>query len=74
MFFLLFFSVAGISMHKGYAFVQFANAFDARSACLGEDKRMVLGQQLGKLVFPRNQHIFIFLNSDRCSLICWLQM
>ncbi|XP_034254594.1 uncharacterized protein LOC117653202 [Thrips palmi] len=38
--------IAGISMHKGYAFVQFANAFDARSACLGEDKRVVLGQTL----------------------------
>ncbi|KAK3932216.1 RNA-binding protein Raly, partial [Frankliniella fusca] len=40
------FLFAGISMHKGYAFVQFANAFDARSACLGEDKRVVLGQTL----------------------------
>ncbi|XP_052122194.1 ATP-dependent helicase brm-like isoform X2 [Frankliniella occidentalis] len=40
------FLLAGISMHKGYAFVQFANAFDARSACLGEDKRVVLGQTL----------------------------
>ncbi|KAE8739219.1 hypothetical protein FOCC_FOCC015292 [Frankliniella occidentalis] len=39
-------SVAGISMHKGYAFVQFANPLDARSACLGEDNRVVLGQTL----------------------------
>ena len=38
----------GISMHKGYAFVQFTNPFDARSACLGEDGRTVLGQILGK--------------------------
>ncbi|KAF4522617.1 hypothetical protein B566_EDAN003599 [Ephemera danica] len=40
--------IAGISMHKGYAFVQFTNPFDARSACLGEDGRTVLGQILGK--------------------------
>lgn len=35
-------------MHKGYAFVQFTNPFDARSACLGEDGRTVLSQILGK--------------------------
>ncbi|KAK9687918.1 RNA recognition motif [Popillia japonica] len=40
--------LAGISMHKGYAFVQFTNPFDARSACLGEDGRTVLSQILGK--------------------------
>lgn len=38
--------IAGISMHKGYAFVQFTTPFDARSACLGEDGRTVLGQVL----------------------------
>ncbi|BES98176.1 RNA Hypothetical protein protein [Nesidiocoris tenuis] len=38
--------LAGISMHKGYAFVQFTNPFDARGACLGEDGRTVLGQTL----------------------------
>lgn len=43
--------VAGISMHKGYAFVQFTNPFDARSACLGEDGRTVLSQILGELAF-----------------------
>ncbi|CAL4063770.1 unnamed protein product, partial [Meganyctiphanes norvegica] len=36
----------GISMHKGYAFVQFTNPFDARSACMGEDGRSVFGQIL----------------------------
>lgn len=41
-------SPTGISMHKGYAFVQFTNPFDARSACLGEDGRTVLGQTLGE--------------------------
>lgn len=40
---------SGISMHKGYAFVQFTNPFDARSACLGEDGRTVLSQILGKI-------------------------
>ena len=40
--------VTGISMHKGYAFVQFANPFDARSACLGEDGRTISGQVVGK--------------------------
>lgn len=34
-------------MHKGFAFVQFTNPFDARSACVGEDARTVLGQTLG---------------------------
>lgn len=38
-------------MHKGYAFVQFTNPFDARSACLGEDGRTVLSQILGKFSF-----------------------
>ncbi|XP_018012656.1 uncharacterized protein LOC108669763 [Hyalella azteca] len=33
-------------MHKGYAFVQFTNPFDARSACMGEDGRNVFGQIL----------------------------
>ena len=36
-------------MHKGYAFVQFANPFDARSACLGEDGRFISEQVIGKL-------------------------
>lgn len=43
-----YYCVTGISMHKGYAFVQFTNPFDARSACLGEDGRTVLSQILGK--------------------------
>ena len=39
--------IVGISMHKGYAFVQFASPFDARSACLGEDGRTISGQIIG---------------------------
>jgi len=38
--------LAGISMHKGYAFVQFTSPFDARSACLGEDGKLECGQIL----------------------------
>ncbi|CAG0880163.1 unnamed protein product [Cyprideis torosa] len=38
--------IAGISMHRGYAFVQFTNPFDARSACMGEDVRNLAGQIL----------------------------
>jgi len=36
--------IAGISMHKGFAFVQFTGPFDARSSCLGEDGRTICGQ------------------------------
>jgi hypothetical protein len=35
-------------MHKGYAFVQFTNPFDARNACHGEDGRTILSQVLGE--------------------------
>lgn len=35
-------------MHKGYAFVQFTNPFDARNACHGEDGRNILSQVLGE--------------------------
>lgn len=38
--------VIGISMHKGYAFVQFTDAYDARNAVLGEDGRTLAGQIL----------------------------
>lgn len=47
-------------MHKGYAFVQFTNPFDARSACLGEDGRTVLSQILGKS-FVVGTYFFSFL-------------
>lgn len=46
------FFLPGISMHKGYAFVQFTNPFDARNACHGEDGRTVLSQILGKPIMP----------------------
>ncbi|CAL1261094.1 unnamed protein product [Larinioides sclopetarius] len=36
----------GISMHKGYAFVQYTDTWDARNAVVGEDGRTVAGQLL----------------------------
>ncbi|KAI5733943.1 hypothetical protein M8J77_000631 [Diaphorina citri] len=48
--------LAGISMHKGYAFIQFSNPHDARSACLGEDGRTVLGQTLALSSPPLTVH------------------
>lgn len=38
--------VVGCSVHKGYAFVQFANERNARAAVSGEDGRMIVGQVL----------------------------
>ena len=39
--------VSGISMHKGYAFVQYNNPTDARRACV-EDGKTYAGKTLGK--------------------------
>ncbi|XP_062849791.1 heterogeneous nuclear ribonucleoprotein C-like isoform X4 [Trichomycterus rosablanca] len=36
--------IVGCSVHKGYAFVQFANERNARAAVGGEDGRMIVGQ------------------------------
>lgn len=38
--------IAGISMHKGYAFVQFTNPYDAHNAVASEDGAVVCGQTL----------------------------
>lgn len=40
--------IVGCSVHKGYAFVQYANERNARAAVGGEDGRMIVGQVLGK--------------------------
>lgn len=50
-------------MHKGYAFVQFTNPFDARSACLGEDGRTVLSQILGKYPLKKRPYNLV----GKCS-------
>ncbi|XP_062864867.1 heterogeneous nuclear ribonucleoproteins C1/C2 [Trichomycterus rosablanca] len=38
--------IVGCSVHKGYAFVQYSNERNARTAVVGEDGRMVVGQVL----------------------------
>ncbi|XP_028330804.1 heterogeneous nuclear ribonucleoproteins C1/C2 isoform X2 [Gouania willdenowi] len=38
--------IVGCSLHKGYAFVQFLNERNARTAVNGEDGRMIVGQVL----------------------------
>ncbi|KAK5875677.1 hypothetical protein CesoFtcFv8_026731 [Champsocephalus esox] len=38
--------VVGCSIHKGYAFVQYANERNARNAVVSEDGRMIVGQVL----------------------------
>uniref|UniRef100_A0A8C9RR59 Heterogeneous nuclear ribonucleoprotein C-like n=1 Tax=Scleropages formosus TaxID=113540 RepID=A0A8C9RR59_SCLFO len=38
--------IVGCSVHKGYAFVQYANERNARAAVAGEDGRMIVGQVL----------------------------
>lgn len=40
--------VVGCSVHKGFAFVQFSNERNARTAVAGEDGRMIVGQVLGE--------------------------
>ncbi|XP_035994433.1 heterogeneous nuclear ribonucleoproteins C1/C2 isoform X1 [Fundulus heteroclitus] len=40
--------IVGCSVHKGYAFVQYANERNARAAVTGEDGRMIVGQVLGE--------------------------
>ena len=42
--------IIGISMHKGYAFVQYTNEYDARNAVAGEDQRIYAGQPVGKSI------------------------
>lgn len=40
--------IVGCSVHKGFAFVQFANERNARTAVGSEDGRMIVGQVLGE--------------------------
>jgi RNA recognition motif-containing protein len=40
-------NISAISMHKGFAFIQYSRPSDARNACLGEDQRVYADQALG---------------------------
>lgn len=40
--------VTGISMHKGYAFVQYGTHEEAKRAAMSEDGKTYAGQTLGK--------------------------
>ena len=40
--------IIGISMHKGYAFVQYTSEVDARNAVAGEDQRVYATQPIGE--------------------------
>ncbi len=42
--------IIGISMHKGYAFVQYTNEYDARNCVAGEDQRIYASQPIGKWI------------------------
>lgn len=41
-------NVIGISVHKGYAFVQYANELHARAAVCGEDGNTYYGMKIGR--------------------------
>lgn len=60
-------------MHKGYAFVQFLNQYDARNACHGEDGRNILSQVLGECgwwVHIKCERL-ITLSTLRCVAQMW---
>uniref|UniRef100_A0A4W6E6Z7 RALY RNA binding protein like n=1 Tax=Lates calcarifer TaxID=8187 RepID=A0A4W6E6Z7_LATCA len=48
--------IVGCSVHKGYAFVQYASERNARAAVAGENARVIAGQSLGNV----DQVCFIF--------------
>lgn len=43
--------IVGCSVHKGYAFVQYASERNARAAVAGENTRVIAGQSLGNAFF-----------------------
>ncbi|VDD77559.1 unnamed protein product [Mesocestoides corti] len=50
-------NIIGISVHKGYAFVQYANEVHARSAAGGEDGKAYYGMKLVVFSFFNQQHL-----------------
>lgn len=62
--------IMGISMHKGYAFVQYNNHEEAKRASMSEDGKTYAGQTLGRLLEPcfivKKKTVFIFcVNNTR---------
>ncbi|XP_067870027.1 heterogeneous nuclear ribonucleoprotein C-like [Heterodontus francisci] len=63
--------IVGCSVHKGYAFVQYANERTARTAVAAEDGRIIAGQPLGAIAVamqeistqqgPTNCNVLIFI-------------
>ncbi|KAL5106814.1 Heterogeneou nuclear ribonucleoprotein C [Taenia crassiceps] len=55
--FLKYGNIIGISVHKGYAFVQYANEIHARSAVRGEDGKTYFGMELDVTIAsePKNR-------------------
>lgn len=63
--------IRAMSVHKGYAFIQYRDEIDALNACMAQDGCIIAGQTIGMLfccpeiVLTR---IFIpFVPSDRCK-------
>ena len=67
--------IVAISMHKGYAFVQYVSEFEARCAVAGEDQRLYANQPIGESM-TINLLIYIvwsgFLNMREVSNCCEL--
>lgn len=65
--------VTGISIHKGYAFVQYARPMDARRARGIEDGKTYAGQTLGNVLFiyslnnPIENYESLFEKNDICT-------
>ncbi|XP_060074201.1 uncharacterized protein LOC132553929 [Ylistrum balloti] len=49
-------AVTGLSMHKGYAFIQYARQADARRACINEDGKMYANQTLDINIASEPKH------------------
>lgn len=60
--------IVGCSVHKGYAFVQYANERNARAAVNGEDGRMIVGQVLGMGPFQKVKSLKVSLQNHVLQL------
>ncbi|KAL3311784.1 hypothetical protein Ciccas_009632 [Cichlidogyrus casuarinus] len=50
-------TMLGVSLHKGYGFVQYSNEYSARAACQGEDNKIYYGMPLDVTIAsePKNR-------------------